>query len=713
MVGAYGGGSVFEPREQEDADQLSGEAAVAERLLDDSDFDERPVENVLMQNSVGRLDPEVAEDAVADLRDAYADIDVVAEVGDPIPSDDMRSWLLLVELEVDPEVTPTREAVVPMLEATADVEQEYSDTLTIEQVGSASLSKEYTERADEDFERAEMISIPVTFAILIIAFGSLIAAGVPVLLGISAVGIALGMVTAASQLLPAHPAQSAIILLMGLAVGVDYSLFYLRRVREEKAAGRENDAALKIAAATSGRTIVVAGSAVIIAVSSMFFAGSGIFSSLALGTIVVVAVAVVGALTVLPAVLSLLGNGTERLMIPGRRKFSSEGSLFWGAVLKPVLRAPLTAVIVGCLALGLLILPIMDMKLKIPGDDDLPRTYDVVRVLDNVNRAFPDHTSQHMVVVEAETDQADAVEGALAELHTTAADTEGFEIRGEPDVVRSVDGLVTKMPVTISSGEDSAEARDSLRVLRDDLVPDAADDVSGSTWAVGGATAYSMDFSQTQEERLPFVIGFVILFCFTLMLVTFRSVALALVTAALNGLSTLAAFGVVILVFQNTWAEDLLGFASNGSVVSWVPVVLFVVLFGLSMDYHLFVLHRIKEGVDEGKPYVEAIRYGVVRSAGVVTSAASIMIAVFAVFATLSTLDMKQLGTGLAVAVLLDATVIRGVMLPGALAALGRHAWGRSARAEPGPTEKPADEAAEREPEKADGEYPDHQLSER
>ncbi|MEU8177522.1 MMPL family transporter [Microbispora hainanensis] len=676
VVVAFGGGMFTGVVEQSDADTLSGQAAVAERLLDESDFGEGAIENVLIQPKAGVSAG--TDRIVADLRTRYRELTEVEQVGDPVTSPDGRSVLLPVHLDLGSGGARTlpKNVVGPMLEATQAVQKTHPD-YSIAQVGAGSIGKEFSERYGQEFRRAEYVSLPITFAILLVTFGALVAAGVPVLLGMSAVLFGLGLASVTSFVLPANTNQPSLILLVGLAVGVDYSLFYIRRVREERALGRSPGDALHIAAATSGRAVVVSGVSVVVAMAGMFVAGNMIFSSLALGTILVVGVAVVGSLVVLPAVLSMLGDRIDRPRIPllSRHTGVDKGSRVWEAVLRPVLKAPALAVVVGLLALGAAAWPITDMRLKMPSDEDLPRSYPVVRTLHEVVTAFPGESTSHVVVVEAPAAQHDQVVSALTALNDRARAAGGFAVTEEAKTVSSVDGRVTKMYVAVPDEANSPEAERTLDRLRTDLIPATVGRISGAVWAVGGPTAFNSDFSSVQEERLPYVVGFVVLLCLVVMLVAFRSILIALVTGLLNLISVAAAYGILVLVFQNDWAEPVLGFESNGAIVSWIPLILFVVLFGLSMDYHVFVLSRIREAVARGEEVRDAVRSGIVRSAGDVTSAAVIMVAVFALFATLSTLEMKQLGVGLAVAILLDATVVRGLLLPGLLALLGRSAW--------------------------------------
>lgn len=660
-------------RPQEDADMLSGEAARAERLLDNTDFgDEGVVENVLVQARGPELYEQRAAALMADLTARYGALPRTVDIGEPLPSLDGRSILLQVQLERgsgDARMLP--EDVVPgMLEATDAAQQAHPD-VRIEQVGAGSLRTALTEGAAEDFRRAELISIPLTFAILLVVFGAVVAAGVPLLLGLTAVFMALGLSAMSSFVLPAHSNQASLILLLGLAVGVDYSLFYLRRVQEERSKGLIDDAVLRITAATSGRAIVVSGLAVVLAMAGMFLAGNAIFSSLALGAITVVGVAVLGSLTALPASLSLLGHRVNRLRIPLLRRQHGEGSRFWVAVLRPVLRAPVAATALGLVFMGLLAWPLTNLQLRMPSDADLPRDYPVVQTLHRVNEAFPSSRASHIVVVEAPTASRGEVHDALARLYEDADATGDFALADGPRIVPSMDGTVMKMPLSTPYGPSSEAAGDSLERIRQELAPATVGQVERAEWAVGGQVAFDRDFSSVQRDRLPLVIGFVVLLGLFVIFVAFRSVRVALVTGALNTISIGAALGLLVLIFQYEWAEGILNFNSTGAIVSWVPLILFVLLFGLSTDYSVFVLSRIWDGRLAGLEYREAIRQGVIKSAGVVSAAAAIMVAVFSVFASLSTIELKQLGLGLALSVMLDATVVRGVLLPGMLAIMG------------------------------------------
>jgi RND superfamily putative drug exporter len=309
--------------------------------------------------------------------------------------------------------------------------------------------------------------------------------------------------------------------------------------------------------------------------------------------------------------------------------------------------------------------------------EDLPRTTPAMQAYDRLTAAFPSNGTVHFVAVQAPASKADDVKAALTDLASRAGNDPLFapvEADG-PEIQVSADRTVSTLEVATPYASRAAEASESLDKLRDQLIPSTLGTLSGVEYAVGGDVAGSVDYAEHIRGKLPLVMGFVMLLTFLVMTLTFRSVVVALTSILLNLLSVAASYGLLVLVFQGTWAEGPLGFTSMESIVTWLPLFLFVVLFGLSMDYHVFVVSRIREAVRRGVPNKEAVAYGITSSAGVVTSAAIVMVAVFSIFATLSTIDMKQLGIGLAAAILLDATIIRAVVLPSVMTLLGKANW--------------------------------------
>ncbi|MFI7646472.1 MMPL family transporter [Micromonospora sp. NPDC049460] len=695
------GGNAAGLKEATGADQAVGESGRAGLIVDAGDFADPAVENVLITARVGTLDPVAAKAAAADAATELRSVTGVASVGEPVTARDGSALLVPITMSGDAETASDR--VQPLRDATARV-QEGHPQLRVEQVGGPSISKALNDTLGEDFKRAELLSLPVTLAILIIAFGALIAAGVPVLLALSSVAAAMGLSTLASHLVPATDTTASVILLIGMAVGVDYSLFYVRREREERAKGRSGLDAVEIAAETSGHAVVVSGFAVMISMGGLLLANDAIFSSLAVGSMLVVAVAVIGSLTVLPALLAKLGRWVDRprvpllwrLTAPRTGRHGEAKPRFWPAVLKPALRAPVATLVISVGLLLALATPALGMKMKFPGMEDLPRSTPAMQAYDRLTAAFPSSGTSHTVAVRAPAAEADRVAAALTALAGAASADPLFaptEADG-PKIEVSADRRVSVLEVATPHASRTDEAARSLERLRDDLVPAALGAVPGVEYAVGGDIADSEDYSQHIRDKLPVVIGFVLVLTFVVMVLTFRSVVIALSSILLNLLSAGAAYGLLVLVFQGDWAEGLLGFTSMGAIVTWLPLFLFVVLFGLSMDYHVFVVSRIREGVRAGMSNRDAVAYGITSSAGVVTSAAIVMVGVFSIFATLSTIDMKQLGIGLAAAILLDATIIRAVVLPALMTMLGDANWwapkflrGRPAKA---PTDPPA-----------------------
>jgi RND superfamily putative drug exporter len=414
-----------------------------------------------------------------------------------------------------------------------------------------------------------------------------------------------------------------------------------------------------------------------VAMAGMLLSESAIFVSLAIGTILVVAVAVLGSVTVLPAVLARLGRWVDRPRVPVLHRLTMHRSepRMWPALLRPVLRRPAIALVVSAGLLAVLAMPAVGMRTRLLGTADLPRSIPIVASFDRLTTAFPSEGDSHLVAVEAPASAAPAVRAALLDLDRRAGADRLFAVDGPADVRASADGRVHLLEVPTPYAPGTDEARHGLTALRGTLVPQTVGQVTGAEVAVGGSTAASADFSHSLSSRLPWVFAFVLTLTFGLMLWAFRSPVIAATAIVLNLLSVGAAYGLLVLVFQHHWAEGLLGFQSNGAIVAWIPMFLFVVLFGLSMDYHVFVVSRIREAALAGMPTRDAVRHGVTSSAGAVTSAAVVMVAVFSIFATLSTLDFKQLGIGLGAAILIDATVVRAVLLPAAMALLGRWNW--------------------------------------
>ncbi len=508
-----------------------------------------------------------------------------------------------------------------------------------------------------------------------IAFGALVAAGIPLLLGLTAVFATFGLVALPSHLLPVAMQAYAMVLLIGLAVGVDYSMFYLKRERQERAAGRSKEAALAVAAATSGRSVLISGLTVIVAMAGMFLTGDPIFSSLGLATILVVAVAVLGSLTVLPALLSKLGDKVDRLRVPlvGRRRHADGEGRIWGAIVDRVLRRPvLSAVLAGGLLLALAA-PALQLHLAQPGVDTYPKHLAVIKTYERMQQAFPGTALPANVVVKAPNVNAPAMRKAIERLEQRALASGRMYKPITVDV--NTDATVANITIPIAGTGTDAASNAAVATLRTQILPETVGALPNTQAGVTGLTAEWKDATGEIKSKLPLVVAFVLLFAFALMLFAFRSLVIAVKAILLNLLSVAAAYGVLVLVFQHGLGKGLLGFSSTAGIDPVVPLLLFVILFGLSMDYHVFIISRIRETFDRGASTEQAIAHGIKSTAGVVTSAAIVMVCVFAIFGTLSMLFFKMFGVGLATAVLLDATIVRAVLLPATMKLLGDWNW--------------------------------------
>jgi len=590
-------------------------------------------------------------------------------------SKDGRSALVTVEIAgtAGDDDGKLVDRVDPIWAETAAAQRANPD-VRIEQFGQASASKAFSKSVSDDFARAFKLSIPITLLILVVAFGALVAAGIPVLLAITGVIATVSLVAIPSQLHAIDPSISEVILLVGMAVGVDYSLFYLRRQRQERATGRTNADALDIAAATSGRSVLVSGITVMLAMAGMYFTGDQTFISFATGTIIVVAVAMLGSVTVLPALLAWLGDRVMQGRVPfiaKRRERPDEGRL-WSALLTPVLRHPALAAGLATALLVALAIPALGLKTGQPGAEGLPKDLPISQTLNRMDKAFPGGELPAVVVIQADAIKSAQVTAGIEKLHRSAIANGRFN---EPVKLHvAPNGRIATLSLPIAGTGTNDRSMHALHELRDRLIPQALSG-TGAQVDVSGLTAESSDYNDLMKRTAPFVFAFVIVIAFGLLLVTFRSLVIPIKAIVLNLLSVGAAYGVLVLVFQEGWGESLLGFESTGTVVSWLPMFLFVILFGLSMDYHVFILSRVREAHDGGLSTDDSVAVGIKSTAGVVTSAALVMVAVFAIFGSLGALVFKQMGVGLAAAVLIDATIIRAVLLPASMKLLGDRNW--------------------------------------
>jgi uncharacterized membrane protein YdfJ with MMPL/SSD domain len=668
LVVAFGLGGLVGTKTIDPNTSGPGQSGRMDRILNDG-FKLPADESVLIQSRSGEPGFHAA---VSDVVARLSKLSAVQNVHRGAVAQNGRA--ALVEFEIRGKKDDAGDKLGPVLKSVKDAQRAHPGFF-IGEFGEASAAKAVDDAFASDLGKAGVYSVPLTLIILVVAFGALVAAGIPLLLALTAVFTTFGLVALPSHLLPLAPEALAVVLLVGLAVGVDYSMFYLRREREERAAGRSEEAALEAAAATSGRSVLVSGLTVMAAMAGMFLTGDGTFASFGYATMIVVAVAVLGSLTVLPALLSKLGDRVDRLRVPfvGRLRRDDGESRVWGAIVDRVLRRPLLSAVVAGGLLVALAAPAIGLRIATPGPDTFPKSLDVVKSYDRMQQAFPGKALPANVVVKAADLRTPAARSAIEELKRKAL-ASGRALK-PITVDENGTGTIANITVPIrGTGTDTA-SNASLAALRDTIVPETVGALPGSEAGVTGLTAEWKDQQDQMKSKLPLVVAFVLLLAFALMLVAFRSIVVAVKAIVLNLLSVAAAYGVLVLVFQHGVGKGVLGFSSTAGISPVVPLLLFVILFGLSMDYHVFIVSRIRETFDRGASMDESISHGIKTTAGVVTSAAVVMVAVFSIFATLSMLFFKQFGVGLAAAVLIDATIVRAVLLPATMKLLGERNW--------------------------------------
>jgi uncharacterized membrane protein YdfJ with MMPL/SSD domain len=652
-----------------------GESGRANEIIYE-DFKQPAGESVLVQSETLTASDPAFRATVQAVIAGVSNLDAVAKVESPFDtenagqvSDDRKS--VLVPMEIKGLSDDAADKIDPVVARVAELQKAHPE-FTIGSFGE-STDKEVTAAFFDDLKKAGLYSIPLTLIILLVAFGALVAAGIPLLLGLTAVLGAMGLVAIISQVLPMSDAVAAIILLIGLAVGVDYTMFYLKREREERAAGRSEEAALEAAAATSGRSVLISGLTVLVAMAGMFFTRDAGFISFGIATMTVVAVAMLGSLTVLPALLSKLGDNVDRLRVPfvhRLRRDDGEGRI-WGAIIDRVLRHPVVSVVLAGGLLVAIAFPAYQLKTAQPSIDTYPQKFLVT--YNRLKAAFPGTENTAQVVIKGTNVDTTAVNEAIGQLRWRALDSGVMNEPIDVDVNAAKTVAVVNIP-TEGNGSD-ATSENALATLRNEIIPPTLGTLTGAEVAVTGNAAYAKDFSDQMKTAIPLVFGFVLLFAFVLMLVSFRSIVIATKAVLLNLLSVAAAYGVLVLVFQHGWGKGLLGFEFTGGIDPFLPILLFVILFGLSMDYHVFILSRIREGYDRGMSTDDAISHGIKTTAGVVTSAAIVMVGVFCIFGALQAMIFKQFGVGLAAAILIDATIIRAILLPASMKLLGEWNW--------------------------------------
>jgi putative drug exporter of the RND superfamily len=572
-------------------------------------------------------------------------------------SHDRHSALLLIELDGD--VEPVVDRVVA-----ANGQDGFRALI----VGEESIDADFSRAADEDLMRGEMFGLALALLVLIVVFGGVAAAAVPIAVAIASIVVALAVVAGIGQAFVLNFIVVNVLVMMGLAVGIDYSLFVVSRFREERRSGREVGDAVAVAGATASRAVLFSGATVVLALVGMFLVPQTIFRSIAVGAIAVVLVSVLAALTLLPAALAVLGDRLERLRVPllGRRA----GGGLWSRVAAVSLRRPGISLAAGVAVLIALALPYAGIDTGKAGVETLPQSFQTRAAHEAIEGAFgPQGTAAAEVVVRGErTPELRAAVARLQESLTTDSDY------GKTSVDVAPDAGVTRVTVPVDGDAVGGDAMTAVKELREQHVPRAFAGVDAEA-LVGGQSADELDFADLARDRQPIVFAFVLGLSFLVLVAAFRSIVIPLTAIATNLLSVGAAYGLLVLVFQHGVGVDLLGFQRAETVESWLPLFLFTILFGLSMDYHVFLLSRIRERWLATRDTVESVAFGVGTTARLITGAALIMVAVFAGFASGQLVMFQQLGFGLGAAVLIDATLVRSVIVPAAMALLGRWNW--------------------------------------
>ena len=542
--------------------------------------------------------------------------------------------------------------------------------------GTASINSDFSHTAQSDLQKGEGIGVPIALIILLLVFGAVVAAGLPILLSLLAITLAVGLTALVGQTFSVSVFAINMISMMGLATGIDYSLFIISRFREERARGRDKLDAIAVAGGTASRAVLFSGLTVVLALLGLLIVPTNIFMSLAIGAILVVSMSVLAALTLLPAALGLLGDRVNSLKLPylGRRIIDNRaaGRTSWIArVAYRAMKRPAIALGVGVAVLLVLAYPALDMKTGVSGVNSFPNSFQSKQGFAVLEKQFTSGTVNPVQVVVDGNVTAPAVKAAMTRLTQEIATDPAF---GPVQLQTDKAGNLALLAVPVNGDPTGNLALNKVRELRGTLIPRAFNG-SGASVYVTGQTAGNLDYIDIVNSYFPWVVALVLSLSFVLLLVAFRSVVIPLKAILMNLLSVGAAYGLITLVSLKGWGAGLLGFQKVPVVEQWVPLLLFAVLFGLSMDYQVFLLSRIKEAWDRTGDNTLAVTEGIGATAGIITGAALIMVAVFAGFASGQLVMFQQMGFGLAVAVLLDATLIRTILVPSAMKLLGRWNW--------------------------------------
>ena len=661
-----------------DSEQYVGQTEQAEQMMS-RDFPQHATEYVLFDSPSLRVGAPAYQAAI---RDVLAGIQATRQVTqvhsplDPAYANQISAnrHAALLQFQITGNINDDATQVVPVLAAVRAAAAAHPQ-VQIAETGTASIDKAVDDTVFGDLHRAEALSFPITLVVLLIAFGAVVAALLPLGLAVMAILAATGLLAFTSHLSGASVEATSVMLCIGLAVGVDYSMFYVKREREERAAGRTVLDAIEVAAGTSGRSVLISGLTVLAAMSAMFLTGDKVFYGMAQGAMLVVACAVIGSLTLLPALLALLGDRVDRGQLPfiSRLRRPAGQSRVWTAILDRTLARPaLTAAVSTCVLVALAV-PLLRLHTAQPGVTDLPQNTPAVQTYNRIQQVFPGGPAPALVAVEA-PDVTSPAMAAAGQAFERAALATGQMNQPITFIVNPADTAAI-IQVPLAGTGDNTASDQALATLRDKVIPATLGQVPGVRVAVAGVTASTVDFNTVFKQRTVWVFAFILLLAFVLLLISFRSIVIPITAVILNLLSIGAAYGVIVALFEWGWGQSLLGFTSTHSITSWLPLFMFVVLFGLSMDYHVFILSRIRESYDRTRDTGQAVAHGIKISAGVVTAAAVVMVFVFLSFVTLSMVEFKEMAIGLAVAVLFDATIVRACLLPATMTLLGPRNW--------------------------------------
>jgi uncharacterized membrane protein YdfJ with MMPL/SSD domain len=542
--------------------------------------------------------------------------------------------------------------------------------------GQKTLERDFDELSQSDLQNGELrFGLPAALIVLLLVFGTVVAGLVPLLITLPSIVVALGLVAVLAQAFSLSVFVINMLTGMGLALAIDYALFVVSRFREERGRGREKLDAIAASATTANRAVVLSGTTFVIAMFGMLIVPSSIMRSLAVGAILVGIVSVVASATLLPALLGLLGDRVDRLRLPliGRRSLDAanpEGR-FWGAIVRAVLRRPRLSLTLSVALLLAVAAPILGMRVGTSGATALPDRFASKQGFAALQRDFPEATSDPVEIVVAEGATQPAARRALSQLRSRLAADARF---GRGTIERSPDGQVALLSVPVRGDPSGDDAVAAVRDLRSTIVPAAFENTDVEV-LVGGTTSENLDYFDSVIGPAPWVIALVLVLTLVFLTVAFRSVVVAGTAVVLNLLSVGAAYGLLVLVFQHGVGAGLFGFDQVDTIEAWVPLFLFSVLFGLSMDYQVFLLSRIRERFDETGDTIDAVTFGVASTARIITGAALIIVAVFAGFASGELIMFQQMGFGVAAALLIDATIIRSIVLPSAMKVLGDRNW--------------------------------------